>query len=99
MSETPKSFWQIDKKDHRKFKGAYRRGWNYSDNLDIPNHQGLDGNPDTGLLYWAWEDGYMDRATDREYGHRMVEHDHDNPDECEIVEQTLRAAWIASQKK
>ena len=98
MSRTPKSLWQIDKKDHRKFRGAYKRGWNYSDNLDIPNHLGLDGNDDQGILYWAWEDGYMDRATDREYGHRLVEHDHDNADECEVVEQTLRAAWLKEQK-
>lgn len=73
------SFWQVDKADRAKFRGAYKRGWNYSDNLDIPNHQGLDGNPFGGsdFRYDAWEDGYMDRATDREYGHRLVEHNHD----------------------
>ena len=95
---TPKALWQVDKKDQRKFRGAYKRGWNYSDNPGDPNFEGLDGNPDSGILYWAWEDGYMDRATDREYGHRLTEHDHDNEDECQIVEQTLRTAWIASQK-
>lgn len=76
------SYWQVEKKDRAKFRGAYKRGWNYSDNLDIPNHQGLDGNPCSGALYDAWEDGYMDRATDREYGHRLVEHNHD---ECNSV--------------
>lgn len=90
MSDTPKQLWLVPKNMRRKFQGAYRRGWNYSDNLDIPNHQGLDGNPDSGVLYWAWEDGYMDRATDREYGHRMVLHNHGNEDECQVVEWELQ---------
>lgn len=98
MSSTPKAFWKIDKADRRKYRGAYKRGWNYSDNTDIPNHQGLDGNPDAGLLYWAWEEGYMDRAADREYGHYLIEHNHDDPNECQIVEEKLHAEWKASQK-
>jgi hypothetical protein len=94
----PKHLWEVPKSEQRKFRGAYKRGWNYSDNTDIPNHQGLDGNPDTGDLYWAWEDGYMDRATDREYGHRLTEHDHDNADECVAVDEKLHAEWLATQK-
>lgn len=70
-------YWQVDKADRAKFRGAYKRGWNYSDNTSRPNHQGLDGNPCSGALYDAWEDGYMDRATDQEYGHLLKEHNHD----------------------
>lgn len=90
MSDTPKQLWLVPQNMRRKFQGAYRRGWNYSSNLDIPNHQGLDGNPCDGVLYWAWEDGYMDRATDREYGHRLTLHNHEDEDECQVVEETLR---------
>lgn len=90
MSDTPKQLWLVPKKDRRKFQGAYRRGWNYSDRPDADGFEGLDGNPDSGILYWAWEDGYMDRATDREYGHRMVLHNHDNEDECQVVEWELQ---------
>jgi hypothetical protein len=90
--------WQVEKKDQRKFRGAYRRGWNYSDKTDIPNHQGLDGNPDSGILYWAWEDGYLDRAADREYGHLLTEHDHNHPEACQAVEERLHAEWLKSTK-
>lgn len=91
--------WEVPKDMRRKFQGAYRRGWNYSDNIDDPDNEGLDGNPCGGVLYWAWEDGYMDRATDREYGHLLQEHNHDDPDECQIVEEKLHAVWLKTLKK
>ena len=68
-------YW--DAPDRRKFLGAYTRGWNYSGKLDIPDHQGLDGNPFHDYLYDAWEDGYLDRAAGREKGHLLKKHDHD----------------------
>lgn len=72
-----KEYWQVPKERRAKYRGAYKRGWNYSGNLDIPNHAGLDGNPFGDRdLYWSWESGYLDAATDREYGHRLEEHDH-----------------------
>lgn len=90
MSDTPKHLWDVPKDMRRKFQGAYRRGWNYSDRPDADGFEGLDGNPCGGTLYWAWEDGYMDRATDREYGHRLTFHNHDNEDECQVVEWELQ---------
>lgn len=77
MPHLHKEYWEVDPSLRAKYRGAYKRGWNYSDNLDIPDHQGLDGNPLGGDLGWAWESGYLDRATDRDYGHRLKEHDHD----------------------
>lgn len=73
-------YWQVAKADRAKFRGAYKRGWNYSDNLNVPEHLGLDGNPFSDFRCDAWEDGYLDRATDREYGHRLTEHNHGDCD-------------------
>ena len=71
-------YWELEGSPAKaRYRGAYQRGWNYSGNLDIPNHRGLDGNPCSGALYWAWEDGYLDRAAGREFGHLLKEHDHD----------------------
>lgn len=71
-------YWNVRPSEQRMFKGAYQRGWNYSGKLDIPNHQGLDGNPfpSNHFRYDAWEDGYLDRAAGREYGHLLEQHDH-----------------------
>lgn len=56
--------------EKKRWRAIYKRGWDYSDNTDIPDHKGLDGNPYGGWQYDAWEAGYMDRAGERPYGHR-----------------------------
>lgn len=62
-----------DPDERTKYRAAYRRGWKYSESIStLDNHKGLDGNPYGGLLYWAWEDGYLDHAGDRVKGHRLT---------------------------
>jgi hypothetical protein len=68
-------YWTVAKDLRRKYRGAYERGWNHSNDADCDDRS-LDNNPCSGDLYWAWEDGYLDAAAGREHGHLLTEHDH-----------------------
>jgi hypothetical protein len=72
-------YWEVESSERRRFKGAYTRGFNYSNNPDIDDRS-LDANPfgPGDFRYDAWEDGYLDAAAGREEGHLLTEHDHEN---------------------
>lgn len=48
------------------YNAAYNRGWRHSQTANAS----IDNQPAGADVGWAWEDGYLDYATDREKFHR-----------------------------